>query len=159
ENEPTEEAEVLEKVHLLLGPRGRIGLLPETVPGVRRRDDGTDEGQRGDPPVLPDGQEDPAADLHGPVDAYERLRVQLVDPDTLAEGLTDRLCLLGFALRIPQGVPSSDHKDGCEQRASDSRRKCHGPVSTRISKRYPLKIRRGRYLDRDQALTPLHFPT
>src|SRR6202453_2462249 len=114
ENQSAEKAEVLQEVHLLLGSRRRIRLLPKPVPGIRCRDDGTDQGHSSQPPVLPDRQEDPSSDLHGAVESYKRLGVELVDPNAFTEGLTHGLCLLGFSFRIPEGIPTTDNEDGCE---------------------------------------------
>src|ERR1700728_123349 len=139
ENQSTEKAEVLQEVHLLLRSRRRIRLLPKPVPGVRCRDDGTDQGQSSQPPVLPDRQKDPSSDLHGAVQTDKRLGVELADPNAFAEGLTHGLCLLGFFFGIPDVLPSTDNEDGRKQRTSDSPRECHWPVSTRILRGYPLK--------------------
>ena len=78
DEQTAQQAHVLEEVDLLHLLGLGVGLLPEAVPGQRRRDQGRGERRRGQPGELAQGQHRAGDDLDPAVDLDEGLVVQPV---------------------------------------------------------------------------------
>ena len=126
QDQPTQQAQVLEELHLLLSPRRFVCLLPEAVTGVGGRNDRTDQGKGRQASESADGQESAGTDLKCAVQPHHGFRVLRDERDTFAHRADHRFCGFGLPSRVPQRIHPLGDEDRSEQGSCDAPGKSHG---------------------------------
>ena len=159
EQQPTEHREVLEEVELLVGLRGRVGLVPELVTGHGRRHQRGGQHRAGEPRSAPAGQGGGGQDLRGGVDRGPGSRCPRGSCSCGAAFSSagrirsiDGLGLRGEGGSVLQRADPADDERRGEQRTGEQSGDCHGYIITRSPSAQPGRSAGRRPLERSRCV-------